>query len=200
MAPHRRRTYSGALFPVVSCIAGNTARATLLRATPDPFLASVDAEPEDHDALVSPTPQYNRPTTFNRLVFESDTLAAWLGFRVDSYGRSQVTRTRPRLSPQRTRRARRRSWESIIVESLTLPIRSYNASYDPVARSGRASIPAVLANPDRSNVAEEDPLVFNAPFPTHSICATPARRCCVASSFAFSAPTEPPSTSIVRPS
>lgn len=186
--------YSSAIYPVVICIGDDTARATLLRATPDPFLASVDARPEDHGALVAPTPQYNRPTTFNRLVFESSDLAAWLGFRNNSYGPLTSDGTTMTFSSEDQAREATQL-ESIIVESLTLPIRSYNASYDPAAHTSSPCWPSPTpATWPRTRWCS------TRPSPRTSTSATRTRRRCAACSSACSAPTGWPSTLTARPS
>jgi hypothetical protein len=154
--------YTNTLYPVVVLIGDDTARANLLRATPDPFAASVSSnpDPEDNDPITAPTPQFAQPTNFNRLLFESSDLAAWLGYRQLEYGPLTSTGTTMAFASEDAARESD-NLESIIVESITLPLRSFNASYNPLARSGESSMLAVLAVMESTKS-----LVFNAPYLT----------------------------------
>jgi hypothetical protein len=156
------------LYPIVLLVGDDTSTVTLLRSTADPWTtkAASDAPlPEDHHPSLGIAVQFSQPTINNTLVFESSTLAEWLGFRNVSYG-PIVSAADGSVNFESEHMPLSSSLiDSVIVESLTLDIKSYTASWDPTRQSGRASILAVLT-PDVPSAASGAPLVFTAPYPT----------------------------------
>jgi hypothetical protein len=154
------------LYPIVLLIGDATSTVTLLRSVADPWTtsaASATPDPEDHDPTLNVTPQSARPTINNTLLFESATLATWLGFQNLRYG-PKLSEADGSVSFESEGQPLAASLiDSVVIESLTLDIKSYTATWDPARQSGRASILAVLT-PDVPSAASGAPLVFTAPY------------------------------------
>jgi hypothetical protein len=156
------------LYPLVLFVGDASSTITLLRSVVDPWATAAVSgapDPEDHHTSLSVTPQYSLPTLNNTLRFESQTLATWLGFQDLQYGPVSSLADRSVNFESENQPLSSSLIDSVIVESLTLDIRSYNASWNPARQSGRSSILAVLT-PDAPSRASGTPLVFTSPYPT----------------------------------
>lgn len=159
-------SFDTALYPVVLFVGDDTSSVRAVRSVSDPFLTSAALmaleDVHDADAFNAVPPQYNRPTTFNRLVFESSQLAAYLGFASLEYG--PLTSSGTTMTFASDRQAKDfLPLESILVESVTLGVKSYNAAFDPT-QSSRRSILSVLTI-DKPSQTTGDPLTFVSPYP-----------------------------------